>query len=373
MEDAGEKLLLRLSYTIQILNNMFQKSMPVFKLILCCFLLTSMSACSWMEDDLSGCPTGCKIQLQVAMGMEYNGLFNAQAFYSEVKDVNLWVFDSNGVYIDTFTEQGEKLKQDNYTLDVPLPPGRYKMVVWTGLLDNFYEVPELTPGVSTMEELTLRMTRDGNSRQNEQITPLWHGRMEEAEVKSTGYTLLKVELKKNTNTLIAVMQDIWGNNLNGEDYNFEIIADNGYMDHQNRLLDDDYISYGAYFTQTAEVDTDNEFGGSTREGGENEAKFKVARAELNTLRLMTDKKTRFVVTEKATGRKIMDINLTQYLLLTRELYEGKYSVQISDQDYLDYEDTYSVIFFLTPAGGGNFVCTTININGWTIRLNNAEL
>lgn len=351
---------------------MFQKSIPILKIVLACLLLAEMSACSWMKDDLDDCSTGCKIQLQMAMGVEYSGLFNAQAFYNEVEDVNLWVFDSNGIHVGTYTEQGEKLKQNNYTLDIPLPPGHYKMIVWTGLRDDFYEVPDFTAGVSRMEEMTLRLKRGEDNCQNRQITPLWYGIISDAEVKYAEYTLLKAELVKNTNTLIAVMQDVWGNNLKGEDYNYEIIADNGCMDCHNRLLNDDDISYGAYLTQTAEVDADNEFGG-TRADGKSVSSFKVARAELNTLRLMTDRKTRFVVTEKATGRKILNINLTQYLLLTRELYEGKYGVQISDQAYLNYEDTFSVIFFLTPQGDGAYICMSLNINGWTIRLNNADL
>ncbi|MGV8090936.1 MAG: FimB/Mfa2 family fimbrial subunit [Mangrovibacterium sp.] len=352
---------------------MFQKSIPVLKIILVSFLSAGIPACSWLKDDLDDCLTGCKIEFRVAMDVEYNGLFNAQAFYNEVEDVNLWVFDSNGIYIEKYTEQGEILKQNDFTIDLPLQPGRYKMVVWTGLLDGFYEVPELTAGVSTMEDLTLRMKRDADNRQNNQITPLWHGIISDVEVKYGRYTLITVGLVKDTNTLIAVMQDVWGNNLDSEDYDFEIIADNGYMDYKNQLLDDDDIRYGAYYTQTAEVDADNEFNTLNRSGEEDTKKFSVARAELNTLRLMTDRRTRFVVTEKATGRKLMNINLTQYLLLTRTLYEGKYGVKISDQEYLDYEDTYSVIFFLTSSGGGSYVCTSLKINGWTIRLNDAEL
>ncbi|WP_298653883.1 FimB/Mfa2 family fimbrial subunit [uncultured Proteiniphilum sp.] len=353
---------------------MFQKSNPVLKIVLACFLSAGLAACSWLNDDLDDCSTGCQIQFRVAMDIEYNGLFNSQAFYTEVQDVNLWVFDGNGVYLGTYTEQGENLKKNDFTMDLPLEPGRYKMVVWTGLQDGFYEIPALTPGVSKVEDLTLRLKRDANSRQNEQLTPLWHGEIGDVEVKDTQYTLINVGLVKDTKTLIAVMQDVWGNDLNSEDYDFEIIAANGYMDYQNRLLDDDDIHYDAYYKQTAEVDTDNEFNTLGRAGGDDTKKFRVARAELNTLRLMTDKNTRFVVTEKATGRRLMNINLTQYLLLTRTLYEGKYGVKISDQAYLDYEDTYSVIFFLTPSGGGNsYICTSVSINGWIIRLNDAEL
>lgn len=352
---------------------MFQKSKSVLKILVACFLFAGVAACSWVKDDLDDCPTGVKVQFRVAMNVAYNGLFNAQAFYNDVEDVNLWVFDEHGVYLGTYTEQGSNLKNNDFTMELPLQAGRYKMVVWTGLQDGFYEVPALRAGVSKMEELTLRLKRDADNRQGEQLTPLWHGEIGDVEVRNMQNTLITVGLVKDTKTLVTVMQDVWGNDLHSEDYDFEIIAANGYMDHRNRLLDDDDIHYDAYFKQTAEVDTDNEFKSLTRAGEAGITKFRVARAELNTLRLMTDKKTRFVVTEKATGRTLMNINLTQYLLLTRTLYEGKYGVKISDKDYLDYEDTFSIIFFLTPGSEGSFLVTKLSINGWIIRLNDAAL
>ena len=45
------------------------------------------------------------------------------------------------------------------------------------------------------------------------------------------------------------------------------------------------------------------------------------------------------------------------------------SVELSDQDYLDYEDRFNVIFYLTPMGK----LEALNINGWIIRLNDAQL
>lgn len=350
---------------------MFQKSISILKTVLICLLVSILSACSWTKDDMSDCPTGCKIKLSTALGVEYSGLFNAQAFYNEMEDANLFVFDAEGIYIKTFCEEGEKLKQDNFILNLPLPPGHYQIVAWCGLKDGFYEIPVLTPGISHIEEVYLSLNCNSDNSQNEQLTPLWHGIITDAEVKPSTYTLLEVRMIKNTNTLITVIQDLWGNDLEADDYNFQIIADNGFMDHRNRVTDNVNISYGEYFKQTAEVDADNEIN-PLRNG--RAQKLKVARAELNTLRLIKDRRTRFVVTHKSTGKTILNINLTEYLLLTRELFQGQNGVQISDQEYLDYEDTYRVIFFLTPLGDGGFACTTLSINGWIIRLNgNVEL
>lgn len=65
----------------------------------------------------------------------------------------------------------------------------------------------------------------------------------------------------------------------------------------------------------------------------------------------------------------MDVDLTHYLLMTRPLFEESSGVELSDQDYLDYEDQFNVIFYLTPMGR----LEALNINGWIIRLNDAQL
>lgn len=347
-------------------------SKHITKAFLLLLLASGLAGCSWLKDDLDGCPGGCRIRVQVSVGVEAGGPANAEAFAREVNDLTLWVFDADGRFIDTFREQGDVLRRNNYMMELPLDPGRYQLVVWTGLDDSNYRVTDLVKNVSTLNDLTLRLERDEANRQNNCLTPLWYGRTTVVEVQKSQFTLLTVSLTKDTNTLVAVLQDTSGRNLDSDLYTYEIIAANGYMDADNRLLTDDKISYGAYFTQTAQVGEDTGESENTRAGLNT---LSVARAELNTLRLMTDKKTRFVVTEKATGKKILNIDLTQYLLLTRELFQGSSGMRLTDQQYLDYEDRYSVIFFLTPTGDveNPYVCLTLNINGWIIRLNNAEL
>ena len=90
-----------------------------------------------------------------------------------------------------------------------------------------------------------------------------------------------------------------------------------------------------------------------------------AAVELNTMRLMEDRPARFVVTEKATGKKVFDINLTDFLILTS--MEGN---KMKPQEYLDREDEYKIIFFFSDSTAWNAV--QININGWTWYIQNEE-
>jgi len=339
----------------------------LIKLICAALFLFGITSCSLMHDDLSNCPSGVWVKLEVTMDVEYGGKYSPQSFADDLDNISLWVFEPNGTYINKYTEKGEILKQNDNTMNLPIEPGIYKMVVWTGTEDVNYEVPEMISGVSTIEDLKVRVARDQNNRQGKKLSPLWHGRIENAEVKKSEYTHLSIELTKNTNTLITVLHDTSGKSLDSDEYTFEIIADNGYMDYDNQLLPDAQISYDAYLIETALVSNNED----TRS---DENMLSVARAELNTLRLMADKNTRFVVTNKNTGVKILNINLTEYLLLTREYYKGTNGKTMSAQAYLDYEDLFRIVFFLSPSPSGDaYILTQLNINGWIVRLNDAGL
>lgn len=111
------------------------------------------------------------------------------------------------------------------------------------------------------------------------------------------------------------------------------------------MLDDDVLSFQPYFMEQKNPSA--------------------AAVELNTMRLMEDRPARFVVTEKATGKKVFDINLTDFLILTS--MEGN---KMKPQEYLDREDEYKIIFFFSDSTAWNAV--QININGWTWYIQNEE-
>lgn len=51
------------------------------------------------------------------------------------------------------------------------------------------------------------------------------------------------------------------------------------------------------------------------------------------------------------------------------------ALKMSPQEYLDRQDRYDLIFFLTSTGEleNPFLCQQIMVNGWIVRLNEAEL
>lgn len=71
--------------------------------------------------------------------------------------------------------------------------------------------------------------------------------------------------------------------------------------------------------------------------------IQVVHAGMNTLRLMENDDTRLRLIYQPSGKEIFDIPLTQYLLLSRNV-ETTY---MPPQEYLDRQDRYNLIFFLT--------------------------
>ena len=51
--------------------------------------------------------------------------------------------------------------------------------------------------------------------------------------------------------------------------------------------------------------------------------------------------------------------------------KGKYNEALSDQEYLDRQDEYNLVFFLDDRG--SWISSQIIINGWKLVLNDVEL
>lgn len=329
------------------------------RFLLVLMLMPALAACSWVKDDLGDCPQGCRLRLlrqEVAaqVGSDFDG---------EIDEAFVSVFDAGGKYLDTYTISGSELSASGWSALLPLGAGTYRFVVWTGAEDDCYELtPEAMRGGLTAGELTLRLARSASGRQDAYLHPLWYGSTGDVTVDAMGVTEATVGMIRDTNTIVAVIQDMTGRAMDADAYAFEIVAGNGLMDFGNNVLPDEDVTYGAYHTQTADL--------SAEDAGMAQA-VSVARAEINTLRLMANDEARLIVTEKATGRRILNVNLTRYLLLTREMYEGRVGYRLTNQQYLDLESHYSVVFYMTPTGEAAepYTCTSLRINGWIVRIN----
>ncbi|WP_287619757.1 FimB/Mfa2 family fimbrial subunit [Parabacteroides sp.] len=347
-------------------------------------LLLGVPACDWIHDD--SLPP-CEFRLHYVY--DYNMKF-ADAFQHEVDRVSLFICDQDGNFLSQRLIEGAELKENDIRLD--LEPGTYQLLSWAGLHDESYELPEPVPGKSTVRDIRVRTRRNTDGTQPDELRPLWHS-LDTIHVSGTSHEEQTIGLDKDTNKLRLVLQNVKGKNLDVNDFTFRIVADNGYMDYDNSLLPDPAITYLPYYTENAEIAADPDPAATV-------ADQLVAVAEMNTMRLMAGENYRLIVRHKAFKDDVLNINLNNYLLLTK--MEGH---KIPAQEYLDRQDEYSIIFFLTPVECPDcpdpdpkpdpdpdpkpdpdpdpdpdpevpvigYKCFVIWVNDWVIRLNDIDL
>ena len=145
--------------------------------------------------------------------------------------------------------------------------------------------------------------------------------------------------------------------MDADQYIFEIKDNNGLYDWDNTLLDDEEITYSAWYQQT---------GGADLEESRAITSISVALAELTIGRMRVDKSPILHIRNRNTGEELVRLPLANYALQVK----GYYNQGMGDQEYLDREDEYILTFFLDE---GVWLETYILINSWTVVLNNTGL
>ena len=294
-----------------------------------------VTSCDNFNESLPEC------RLYVQFKYDYN-ILSADAFHTQVDKVELYVFDKEGTFLFKQSEKGVPLTTGNYRMEVEVPVGEYRFMAWAGV-HNSYDVVELTPGVSTIGELELKLKRDASLIVNNEIDPLWYGEIIDVNFTGTHHQTEMISLIKDTNKIRFVFYGQtpeW--KINVDEYRYQIIESNGYLNCENSLLSDDVLSYEPYYREQ-----------KSDQG---------ALVELNTMRLMADRGTRFVVTHIATGNIVFDINLIEFLAMTEmEKYPW------GTQEYFDRKDEYALVFFFSNKlePDDKWAVIQLNINAWT--------
>lgn len=295
--------------------------------------------------DLPPCP------IYVGFDYNYNMAFK-NLFDKQVKQVNLYVFDEEGKFVGTYTEQREEVLPEDFRMKLDLLPGKYKFLVWGGL-DNFYGHIALTPGVSTLKDMMLMVNQNRSTIINKELSPLFYGFLDDVEVVGDYQKEVIVPLMKNTNIIRLVMKGVGPNapEIDVNDYTFQLFSANGKYDYQNNFLPDEELSFEPYHT-------------------ENHPQVG-AIIELNTLRLFEKGLNyRLLIKEKNNPNNVLlDVNIIDYLASTNiQMYKT-----MATQEYLDRQDVFSIIFFFNqPVTAQAFLMVDVMMNEWFVRQQEIE-
>lgn len=328
-------------------------------------LLTISASClqgcqGMVYEEEGDCNPYYKVRFVYDMNMKF-----ADAFSNEVNEVTLYVIDENDNVVWSRHESGEALKADGYLMDVDVAPGKYTLLAWAGEgHKTHFSVAE----TSRHRELTCTLDRDYDANGDAHITHdldrLYHGRVCDLDFPDKqGTHIFKVPLMKNTNDVHVVLQHLSGEPVDPNMFTFSISDNNGKMAHDNSLMDDEQLTYHAWNVSsgTAGVE-DTKSGMLTRV----QSQLSAAVADLTTARLVENQDARLTVYSKDKGETIISIPLIQYALMVKGHYRD-----MDNQEYLDRQDDYSMVFFLDS--GNRWINSFIYINSWKIVLNDADL
>ena len=323
-------------------------TLPVLMLLSVLFVMT---ACDGIYEDEGDCSVHYHVKFRYDMNMKF-----ADAFAHEVNSVTLYVLDEQNNVVWQGSEQGETLAQEGYAMEVDVAPGSYSLLAWCGLAGgNSFAVPVSSRKEDLICSLKREHKLDGTAYVKEDLNRLYHGYLEKQTFSSEeGTHTFVVPLVKNTNNIRVVLQHLSGEPVDKDKFTFSITDENGVMNWDNKLLSDEPVTYYAWHTDSGTAGIDDVDSRTV-------SSFSAAIAELTTARLVKEKAPRLKVTNDK-GETVFSSPLIDYALLVK----GEYNRRMDDQEYLDRQDEYNMVFFLDE--GDRWMDAYIYINSWKVVL-----
>lgn len=323
----------------------------------CCAV--GLAGCSALHEDLPE----CEALLKVRFIFDYNLNF-ADAFPTAVKSVNVWAFDSDGRLVWSDSASGDVLKKGDFAMDTPLGEGTYDFVAWCGLEGNEdFNLDTYTP--ESKEELEVRLKtieQDGRNISRSHLPSLFHGealsQTFEVSPNKPSYKTVTIPLMKDTNDIRVLLQKYDGSPIGKDDFDVKITIANAWLAWDNALLPGNpevtYDYWGQRFGQITvnnQVSSDNVISGIVY--------------DLSSSRLLENAKATLTVTRNSDGVDIIEVPIIEYFLLVQGYYENPDGTPLTNQQYLDRQDDYSIVFFLDKDNDW-YAGVGIYINSWAV-------
>lgn len=367
-----------------------------FKLV--CFsaiALTTMSSC--IKEDMDDCPPAIS---KVALQFDYTyNVKQADAFAAEVKNINVYAFDENGKFFDSYIESREKF-ETGHTMEITgLKDGKYTFVclardrqVMSRAEDDEMEFSfaSLTPGVSTIDDLTERMGKDNGEeiKNDKEFAALYTAktqvdfqRLNQNGNEGTVVTST-LSLMKCTKTYRIVLLPYENDQADFKPENFDVRIEGSaaWLDHNGEKVKNERITYLPYnmerranydgaHTEVNEEPVDQSliYDLSSSRMFERQSDRRAVRDGDKSI--YDDK--RIIITDlrdKDHPIELFNHSLPWFLALCGE----KVNQNWDDQEYLDREDHYVLMFYVSDKRDYNMI-TKVNVNGWNVNIKDTEL
>lgn len=367
-----------------------------FKLV--CFsaiALTTMSSC--IKEDMDDCPPAIS---KVALQFDYTyNVKQADAFAAEVKNINVYAFDENGKFFDSYIESREKF-ETGHTMEITgLKDGKYTFVclardrqVMSRAEDDEMEFSfaSLTPGVSTIDDLTERMGKDNGEeiKNDKEFAALYTAktqvdfqRLNQNGNEGTVVTST-LSLMKCTKTYRIVLLPYENDQADFKPENFDIRIEGSaaWLDHNGEKVKNERITYLPY-NMERRANYDGAHTEVNEEPVDQALIYDLSSSRMferqNDRRVVRDgdknnyDDKRIIITDlrdKDHPIELFNHSLPWFLALCGE----KVNQNWDDQEYLDREDHYVLMFYVSDKRDYNMI-TKVNVNGWNVNIKDTEL
>lgn len=357
--------------------------------------LTTMSSC--IKEDMDDCPPAIS---KVALQFDYTyNVKQADAFAAEVKNINVYAFDENGKFFDSYIESREKF-ETGHTMEITgLKDGKYTFVclardrqVMSRAEDDEMEFSfaSLTPGVSTIDDLTERMGKDNGEeiKNDKEFAALYTAktqvdfqRLNQNGNEGTVVTST-LSLMKCTKTYRIVLLPYENDQADFKPENFDVRIEGSaaWLDHNGEKVKNEGITYLPY-----NMERRANYDGAHTEVNE-EPVDQALIYDLSSSRMFerqSDRRSvrdgdkskyddkRIIITDlrdKDNPIELFNHSLPWFLALCGE----KVNQNWGDQEYLDREDHYVLMFYVSDKRDYNMI-TKVNVNGWNVNIKDTEL
>lgn len=367
-----------------------------FKLV--CFsaiALTTMSSC--IKEDMDDCPPAIS---KVALQFDYTyNVKQADAFAAEVKNINVYAFDENGKFFDYYIESREKF-ETGHTMEITgLKDGKYTFVclardrqVMSRAEDDEMEFSfaSLTPGVSTIDDLTERMGKDNGEeiKNDKEFAALYTAKtqvdFQRLNQKGNEGTVVTstLSLMKCTKTYRIVLLPYENDQADFKPENFDVRIEGSaaWLDHKGEKVKNEKITYLPY-NMERRANYDGAHTEVNEEPVDQALIYDLSSSRMferqNDRRVVRDgdknnyDDKRIIITDlrdKDHPIELFNHSLPWFLALCGE----KVNQNWDDQEYLDREDHYVLMFYVSDKRDYNMI-TKVNVNGWNVNIKDTEL
>jgi len=306
-------------------------------------LLAPFMLASCVTEDLQECPNEYNLRIVYDRNM-----LNADAFASQVKSVDIQVFDhTTGQPVYRHTGSGEALASDSYSVNLPIPAGTYDILCWGGLSEG-QSFGYTNGNDKALDRQGMRLnTADGVSAGR--LNDLFHGLRTEVRfvdnntINSRKPQTQTVNLTKNTNRVNVILLNLDGTEMKDGDFTCTITSSDGEMAYDNSLVAGSRVTYRPWAVTPIVSETIDDAGSKAAEAVDPSG----LSAEFSLARLTPVSNSRLDVVRNDDGETIISVPLEANLLL----YKGAFYYYMSDGEYLDRRDDYTITFILDSKGG----------------------